>query len=200
MRVSGHCVQAVQEEVARSQPRGPFGRRRPLCGHKDATSFVQRQAAWPGNGASSLTLWFLCFGWEGNESFENRARGNCFMNVLRIRTAMNRSWRLFSTLDVAAVASLVSAKSPGRTRRLPIGQHKFDADLVVIGGGSGGLACAREASKLGASVVVLDAVTPSPLGTTWGLGGALECVAFKPCRAFVPVSFARHVCQRWMYS
>ena len=46
-------------------------------------------------------------------------------------------------------------------------------DMVVIGGGSGGLACAREAAKLGRSAVVIDAVTPSPRGTTWGLGGSV---------------------------
>lgn len=42
--------------------------------------------------------------------------------------------------------------------------HGFDYDLVVIGGGSGGLACAKEAVKLGAKVAVLDFVKPSPQG------------------------------------
>ncbi len=46
--------------------------------------------------------------------------------------------------------------------------------MTVIGGGSGGLACAREAARLGAKVVVIDGVTPSPRGTKWGLGGALQ--------------------------
>lgn len=51
---------------------------------------------------------------------------------------------------------------------------KHDYDLVVIGGGSGGLAAAKEAAKLGGKVACLDFVKPSPLGTTWGLGGTCE--------------------------
>jgi ribulose 1,5-bisphosphate synthetase/thiazole synthase len=44
-------------------------------------------------------------------------------------------------------------------------------DLVVIGGGSGGLACSKAAARLGKKVAVCDFVKPSPAGTTWGLGG-----------------------------
>lgn len=40
----------------------------------------------------------------------------------------------------------------------------FDYDLVVIGGGSGGLACGKEAALLGAKVCVLDFVKPSWAG------------------------------------
>ncbi|KAJ8946355.1 hypothetical protein NQ318_010120, partial [Aromia moschata] len=46
--------------------------------------------------------------------------------------------------------------------------NDVEYDLVVIGGGSGGLAAAKEASNLGAKVAVLDYVTPSPQGTKWG--------------------------------
>lgn len=42
--------------------------------------------------------------------------------------------------------------------------HGFQYDLVVIGGGSGGLACSKEAKNLGAKVAVLDFVKPSPIG------------------------------------
>ncbi|XP_061711822.1 thioredoxin reductase 2, mitochondrial isoform X1 [Cydia pomonella] len=56
----------------------------------------------------------------------------------------------------------------------------FDYDLAVIGGGSGGLACAKEAVNLGAKVAVLDFVTPSPLGTKWGLGGTCVNVGCIP--------------------
>ncbi|XP_026463463.1 thioredoxin reductase 1, mitochondrial-like isoform X1 [Ctenocephalides felis] len=53
-------------------------------------------------------------------------------------------------------------------------------DLVVIGGGSGGLACAKEAVNLGAKVAVLDYVVPSPQGTKWGLGGTCVNVGCIP--------------------
>lgn len=55
-----------------------------------------------------------------------------------------------------------------------------DYDLVVIGGGSGGLACAKEAVSYGKKVAVLDFVTPSPQGTTWGLGGTCVNVGCIP--------------------
>ena len=44
------------------------------------------------------------------------------------------------------------------------GAAKTNFDLIVIGGGSGGLACAKEAAELGKKVAVLDLVTPTPLG------------------------------------
>lgn len=55
-----------------------------------------------------------------------------------------------------------------------------DFDIVVIGGGSGGLACAQEAAKHGKSVAVCDFVSPSPAGTTWGLGGTCVNVGCIP--------------------
>ncbi|XP_056629778.1 thioredoxin reductase 1, mitochondrial isoform X1 [Diorhabda sublineata] len=55
-----------------------------------------------------------------------------------------------------------------------------DYDLIVIGGGSGGLSAAKEASSLGAKVAVLDFVTPSPQGTKWGLGGTCVNVGCIP--------------------
>lgn len=58
--------------------------------------------------------------------------------------------------------------------------HPYDYDLAVIGGGSGGLACAKEAVGLGAKVAVLDFVTPSPQGTKWGLGGTCVNVGCIP--------------------
>lgn len=56
----------------------------------------------------------------------------------------------------------------------------YDYDLVVIGGGSGGLAASKEAAALGAKVAVCDFVVPTPTGTTWGLGGTCVNVGCIP--------------------
>uniref|UniRef100_A0A3P9Q118 thioredoxin-disulfide reductase (NADPH) n=1 Tax=Poecilia reticulata TaxID=8081 RepID=A0A3P9Q118_POERE len=57
---------------------------------------------------------------------------------------------------------------------------RYDYDLVVIGGGSGGLACSKEAAQLGQKVAVLDYVEPSAKGTKWGLGGTCVNVGCIP--------------------
>uniref|UniRef100_A0A8D3DT57 Thioredoxin reductase 2 n=1 Tax=Scophthalmus maximus TaxID=52904 RepID=A0A8D3DT57_SCOMX len=57
---------------------------------------------------------------------------------------------------------------------------KYDYDLVVIGGGSGGLACSKEAAQLGQKVAVLDYVEPTVKGTKWGLGGTCVNVGCIP--------------------
>ena len=50
----------------------------------------------------------------------------------------------------------------------------------MIGGGSGGLACSKRAAQLGKKVAVCDFVKPSPVGTTWGLGGTCVNVGCIP--------------------
>lgn len=59
-------------------------------------------------------------------------------------------------------------------------QQKFEYDLLVIGGGSGGISAARTAAKLGARVALADFVQPTPLGTKWGLGGTCVNVGCIP--------------------
>lgn len=59
-------------------------------------------------------------------------------------------------------------------------EHSYDYDIVVIGGGSGGLAASKEATRLGKKVAVCDFVKPSPAGTTWGLGGTCVNVGCIP--------------------
>ena len=58
--------------------------------------------------------------------------------------------------------------------------QSYEYDLVVIGGGSGGLAAAKEAAQFGAKVAVLDFVKPTPIGTKWGLGGTCVNVGCIP--------------------
>ncbi|EFC42180.1 thioredoxin reductase [Naegleria gruberi] len=62
----------------------------------------------------------------------------------------------------------------------PETDHGYDYDLIVIGGGSGGIALAKEANALGAKVAVFDYIKPSPQGTTWGLGGTCVNVGCIP--------------------
>ena len=57
---------------------------------------------------------------------------------------------------------------------------KYQYDLFVIGGGSGGLSASKEAAALGAKVGLADYVKPTPIGTTWGLGGTCVNVGCIP--------------------
>jgi thioredoxin reductase (NADPH) len=58
--------------------------------------------------------------------------------------------------------------------------QKSHYDLLVIGGGSGGLAASKAAAELGKSVAVCDFVKPSPMGSSWGLGGTCVNVGCIP--------------------
>jgi thioredoxin reductase (NADPH) len=58
--------------------------------------------------------------------------------------------------------------------------HNYEFDVIVLGGGSGGLACSKELSRLGKKVAVCDFIQPTPKGTTWGLGGTCVNVGCIP--------------------
>ena len=77
-------------------------------------------------------------------------------------------------LSVPMKISLGSLAPPAAS----VGPQHFD--LVVLGGGSGGLAASKAAAQLGKKVAVCNFVKPSPAGTTWGLGGTCVNVGCIP--------------------
>lgn len=61
----------------------------------------------------------------------------------------------------------MAAHESGELRDL-LKSHPYEYDLIVIGGGSGGLAASKQAASYGKKVAVYDFVSPTPKGTAWG--------------------------------
>lgn len=72
---------------------------------------------------------------------------------------------------------------------------RFEFDLIVVGGGSGGLAASKEAAKYNKRVAVLDFVDPSPQGATWGLGGTCVNVGCIPKKLMHTAALLGHSCK-----
>ncbi len=88
-------------------------------------------------------------------------------------------------VHIGGCDNTITAHTEGRLAKLfnpevQAEEEKYDYDLVVIGGGSGGLACSKMAADLGAKAAVFDFVKPTPIGTTWGLGGTCVNVGCIP--------------------
>uniref|UniRef100_R4G4D5 thioredoxin-disulfide reductase (NADPH) n=2 Tax=Rhodnius TaxID=13248 RepID=R4G4D5_RHOPR len=82
---------------------------------------------------------------------------------------------------IGGYTNLYQAQQTGRLCDIFAGvAGNYNFDLLILGGGSGGLAAAQEAAALGKKVALCDFVKPTPLGTTWDIGGTCVNVGCVP--------------------
>lgn len=111
--------------------------------------------------------------------FSARATGLGSFSIVASMLSTTRAQSPFSSAAVSASAVGGGPGSGGSAVPCKL-VHPFDVDILVIGGGSGGLALAREAANLSAKVLLFDFVAPSPQGTKWGIGGTCVNVGCIP--------------------
>ena len=81
---------------------------------------------------------------------------------------------------VKSATAVLKAMPPVENHNGAVETSEYDYDLIVVGGGSGGIAASKRAADLGARVAVFDFVKPTPIGTSWGLGGTCVNVGCVP--------------------
>ncbi|KAJ1110770.1 hypothetical protein NDU88_008116 [Pleurodeles waltl] len=108
--------------------------------------------------------------------------GTTIQEILMEMTGQNTVPNVFVNKEhVGGCDKTLQAHRNGSLQKLlNEGKEVYDYDLIVIGGGSGGLACSKEAASLGKKVMVLDFVVPTPQGVSWGLGGTCVNVGCIP--------------------
>lgn len=108
--------------------------------------------------------------------------GDAIQEILLAKTGQKTVPNTFiNGLHLGGASDAEAAFKDGRLQQMLLGDSTtYDYDLFVVGGGSGGLACSKEAVRFGAKVAVSDYVAPSPFGSSWGLGGTCVNVGCIP--------------------